>query len=323
MKLFNVVTSGCIQARQASFKVVVILGIFSLGSMARADLVATETLGNFGTVSQLNSGVTGTDALRANSCVPTSVDNGLIYLNTTYGVPGLIAGNGDTYLTENTLSTDMGTTANGTTFPNEVSGLATYIGPTGQNVSPPVQIVGGQISPINGPWGTVNGNNIQNNTLPTVMQMYNWLLAKDAVEFWINWSGGGAHSVTLYGIDINTVNGVATGSGTLSFIDPFGGTPMAGGNGGSAVTITSATFTTIVGGGNNGEIMINGGYTGGAANNGADPDNAGRSSTGYIVTDLAEGIAVPEPSTCVAGALLLVPIAFASLRKLRVRSLAA
>ena len=148
---------------------------------------------------------------------------------------------------------------------------------------------------------------------------YNWLLAQDAVEFWINWSGGGAHSVTLYGIDINTdANGNATGTGTLSFIDPFGGAPAAGGNNGSAVTIASATFTTIVGGGNAGEIYINGGYTGGAANNGADPDNLALSSTGYIVTDLAEGIAVPEPSTWLAGGLLLITTAITSLRKLRV-----
>ena len=57
-----------------------------------------------------------------------------------------------------------------------------------------------------------------------------------------------------------------------------------GGNNGSAVSIVNATWTTVGQVGN--EIYINGGYTGGAANNGADPDNTARSSTGYIVTTL-------------------------------------
>ncbi len=297
--------------RRAGLFVSAVLVILSFPSSAKANLISTETLADFGTLSQLNSAVAGPNgnAVAENACVPTSVANGLTYLDDIYpgGVPGLI----NSYSTVNTLITDMGTTANGTAFPSEVAGLATYIGPTGQNVSPPVQIVGGQISSINGPWGTVNGYNIQNNTIPTAMQMYNWLNASDAVELWVNWSGGGAHSVTLYGIDIGIANGNPTGNGTLSFIDPYGGT--LAGDGDTSVTIATATSSTV-----GGEIYINGGYTGGAANNGNDPDNLAASSTGYIVTDLAE--AVPEPSsTCIAGALLLLPFGASALRFLRRR----
>ena len=91
---------------------------------------------------------------------------------------------GNGYPTASQLISNMGTTAaHGSTYPNEVSGLATYLGPGGQNTAK-AQIVGEQISTVNGPWGTVNNFGIQNNTVPTAMAMYNWLLAaNDAVEF--------------------------------------------------------------------------------------------------------------------------------------------
>jgi len=252
---------------------------------ARAGLITSENFSNFGQFSQLNSGVTGSDALRGNACVPTSVANGLAFLSNQYNVPNLMQAG---YGTVNQLITDMGTTAAGTTYPKEVAGLATYIGPTGQNVSPPVQIVGGQVATG---FGTVAGFNIQNNTNPTALQLYNWLLSGDAVEFWIAWTGGGAHSMTLYAISIDTdLNGAPTGTGTFSFVDPFGGSPMAGGNSASAVDIIAASYTTV-----GGRLFINAGYTAGAGNSTGDPDNPGDSSTGFIVTDLAETV-VPEPS---------------------------
>ena len=266
---------------------------FFIAGAAKADLITEETFSSFGTFSQLNAGVTGSDGLRGNACVPTSVANALEYLSNTYNVSNLMQPG---YGTVNSLVTDMGTTAAGTSYPGEAAGTATYIGPTGQNVSPPVQIVGGQVATG---YGTVAGYNIQNNTNPTALQLFNWLAADDAVEFWIAWDGGGAHSLTLYGIDVTTANGVPTGTGTLSFIDPFGGAATPGGNNGSAVNITSATFTTI-----GGAMYINGGYTGGAAANGADPDNAGDSSTGFIRVSFAQSV-VPEPATWAMCALAL------------------
>ncbi len=273
-----------------------------IAGAAKADLIALENFADIGTFSQLNADVTGSDGLRGNSCVPTSVANGLEYLSNTYGVANLMQAG---YGTVNTLITDMGTTPAGTSYPNEVAGTATYIGPGGQNVSPPVVIAGGQVATG---FGTVAGNNIQNNTNPTAAQLYSWLTAGDAVEFWIAWSGGGAHSLTLYGIDINTAGGTPTGSGTLSFVDPFGGTPVAGGNAGSAVNIAAATFTTI-----GGAMFINGGYVGGAAANGADPDNQGDSSTGFIVTSFAQTV-VPEPATWAMFAVALGGLAWARRR---------
>jgi hypothetical protein len=260
---------------------------------ARADFIATENVANFGTFSQLNSGVTGSNALRGQSCVPTSVANGLAFLNNTYGVPGLMQPG---YGTVNTLSTDMGTTAaNGTTFQQLITGLGTYIGPTGQNVSPPVNIVGGQAATGFG----ATGPNIQNNTNPTASQFFSWLSAGDAVEIGFTWTNGGGHFVTHYGIDINTIGNTPTGTGTISFLDPFGGT--AGNANASAVNIVNASYTTV-----GGQLSFT--YNGGAANNGADPDNSGAtpSSGGIIVVAAAE--AVPEPASVVLVLSSIVPI---------------
>ena len=110
--------------------------------------------------------------------------------------------------------------------------------------------------------------------IPFMITLYDWLLVNYAVEFWIAWDGGGAHSLTLYGIDLTTdSHGALTGGGTLSFIDPYGGTPVVGGNLASAVVIPSVSFATLPGG-----MYIYAGYSGGAAANGSDPDNTGASS---------------------------------------------
>jgi hypothetical protein len=250
---------------------------------ARADLIATESLADFGTFSQLNSGVTGTDLLRENSCVPTSVANGLAFLNNHFGVPGLMQPG---YGTVNALSADMGTTEAGTTFGGMATGTPSYI--SGQGVSSSVAMVGSE-------------------AIPFMITLYDWLLVNYAVEFWIAWDGGGAHSLTLYGIDLTTdSHGALTGGGTLSFIDPYGGTPAVGGNTASAVVIPGVSFATLPGG-----MYIYAGYIGGAAGNPTDPDNTGASATGFLVNDLAEKFTTgaPEPSSLVllaAGTIGLV-----------------
>jgi hypothetical protein len=248
---------------------------------AKATIYSFAEGGTFGSLDQNNPLVTPAN-VQSQACVPTSVANGLVWLDNTYNVPNLVQSSPEesAYPTVNTLITDMGTTTGGTSFSGEVNGLSMYIGATGQNVSPPVTIAGGQVS------GGLGGFNQIQNAVPSALYLYNALAANEAVEFWINWYNPvsqtykGAHSLTLTGISYNNVSQ----AGTLSFIDPFG-------TGAGAVTINSATFTTIAGG----YLFINGGYTGGAANNGADPDNTLLSSTGAIITDLVE--AVPEPTT--------------------------
>lgn len=249
---------------------------------ANAQILSDTEAGTFGNLDQNNPQVTPPN-VQGTACVPTSVANGLVWLENTYSVPNLLLSSPEegAYPTVNSLITDMGTTTNGTSFANEVAGLSTYLGAGGQNVSPPVSIAGGQIS------GGVGGFNQIQNSFPTAMYLYNSLVANDAVEFWINWYNpttqkyDGSHSLTLTGINYN----VGTGAGNLSFIDPFG-------TGSGAVTIANASFTTVTSGGTS-FLYINGGYTGGAANNGLDPDNTFQSSVGAITTDLVE--AVPEP----------------------------
>jgi len=232
--------------------------------------MASEPLGEFGTLSQLNSGVTGTDALRKNSCVPTAVANGLAFLDNHYHIPGLMLPG---YGTVNTLSTDMGTTESGTTYAGMGTGTASYI--SGQGLSSSVALAGGE-------------------TTPFVVTLYDWLLADYAVEFWIAWDGGGAHCLTLYAIDLaEDSGGHITGDGTMSFIDPYGETLNDSSAG--AVVVTDVAFITDSGG----VMHIIGGYTAGAAIDPSDPDNTTHSATGMLINDLAEkpiGAALPEPS---------------------------
>jgi hypothetical protein len=290
---------------ECNFLLLLLAAVFSLAAAAnaRADLIATEPLSDFGTLSQLNSGVidlTGSNALRENSCVPTSVANGLTFLSNYYSNPGLVSG----YSTVNTLSTLMGTSTDGTTFSGMAAGTSSYLaslGPAGSTA------MAGMESP------------------PFIITLYDWLLADYAVEFWISWDKGGAHSVTLYGIDIATdpTGMFLTGGGTLSFIDPYGGTPLPGGNSESAVVVPDALFETV-GLMSAPMLHIYGGYTVGAAFNPSDPDNPAKSGTGIISNALAEknspGGSIPEPSSIAllaAGVIGIVPNCFRRQRAAR------
>ena len=268
-------------------------------NVANAQIFSDTESGTFGNLDQNNPLVTPANVQNV-ACVPTSVANGLTWLENTYSVPNLLQSSPEEsgYPTVNTLITDMGTTTAGTTFANEVAGLSTYLGPSGQNVSSQVSFAG-QIS------GGVAGYNQIQNSYPTAMYLYNALVANDAIEFWINWYNpttqkyDGSHSLTLTGITYNS----GTGNGSLSFIDPFG-------TGSGAVTIANATFQTITSGATS-FLYINGGYTGGAANNGLDPDNSVQSSVGAITTDLVE--AVPEPGFVSFACLFLLMLGLSRL----------
>ena len=258
--------------RNKIFCVVAATIIFSVVN-ARADLTKTETLSNFGTFSQLNSGVTYMNYLNVgrNACVPTSVANLLVYLDNTFTVPGLLQTG---YSTVNTLAADMNTYQganndpnNGTYFSSEVSGLSTYL--TDQGVSSIVSIVN----------ATAN---------PSPFELYNWLSAGYAVGIWINWDLAGAHALSLYSINVVTNEFGNAVSGTMGFIDPWGA-PASDTS--TAVNVTNVGFVVT----SNNTLYVNSGYLGGAGGSTNDPDNPGASETGSISKGLAI-FAVPEPS---------------------------
>src|SRR5581483_6350693 len=219
--------------------------VLSISCIAQAQLSYTET-GTFGTLDQNDANVTSLYGV--NGCVPTSVANGLIWLNNAYGPfngaggPLIKTGNG-TYDTVTSLGTLMGTTTGGTSYSGEVNGLSSYIGtaPPGQQVSPPVTISGGQIS------GGLGGFTQIQNSKPTASYLYNQLFANNAVEFWISWGTNftsptftnGAHSLTLTGISINA----AGNAGSVSFIDPSGAASFTG----VAWTLSASGYMFITG----------------------------------------------------------------------------
>jgi hypothetical protein len=251
-------------------------------------MTASEPLGLFGSFSQLNSGVTGTELFRENACVPASVANGLQFLSNFYSAPSLMLPGYDTV---NTLATGMGTAEDGTTYSGMASGTSSYF--VSQGLSTSFAIAGGE-------------------TTPFMVTLYDWLLADYAVEFWIAWDGSTkAHCLTLTSITLDTDSGGAfTGTGTMSFIDPYGGPISTDGNTSSAVAIGGVSFVQSVGPGASMHIID--GYFGGAAANPTDPDNTSGASTGMLINDLAEkftpAVVTPEPSILVlfaAGVLML------------------
>jgi len=290
-----------------------------IASVAQAQS-GSENQNLFGQLGQLNGGVTYVNpnysnsiAVGPNACVPTSVANGLVFLNNFYGGSLFQNYNPNGYTTVNNLAAAMGTfnmsnyqgvaNVGGTWYgtqgagfagvatpPNEVTGLANYIGPTGANPAPSVFIVGGQyVSSIP---GISNGNGIPAglapnfaNTIPTAQYLANALNADQAVELTIQWgnynaalntftAAGGLHSITL--TSIADVSGV----GTATFWDPWGAT---------AQYITANLLTSTDGY----LYFTNMTVTDPTAGTGDDLPDGGLDPNGRIVTDLAE--AVPEP----------------------------
>jgi hypothetical protein len=279
-KLMKTTTKSC--SLTASF--LISSALLLVTSVAPAQTASENSnLSFFGTLGQLNGGVTyinpnynGSAAytdinIQQNACVPTSVANGLIFLNNLYG--GNLFQNYNqinNYAFVNDLAASMGTfniQSNASPFgivggtyyngagnnqfgvtvpPNEISGLANYISPTGSNSAPRVSIVGGQYtSSLFGSGGIPNSiTNLFNATTPTAQFLATALDKSQAVTFWIEWGAystngvwtadGGRHSLTLTSITDNS------GSGQMQYWDPAG-------NGDTNAVWTTANLQTIGG----------------------------------------------------------------------------
>jgi hypothetical protein len=249
----------------------------------------------------------------AAGCAPTAAANGLVYLDNFYGgdIPNLINGSG--LNTASLLSTDMGTTSEGTIPASRDSGIVKYL--LAQNT--PVAVVGGQA-----PAGlnVTTANVLQE--LPTAAYMAGELQAGDAVEFGVYWGnqtaesvagaaslagniGGGGHVMTLTSITINT----GGGSGNISFVDPYC-------TYGEIVPAAVTYGWTLLG---YGLIFVQDGFGRADADTTDYGENQGRATGGgFAISDNVVEAVVPEPSTYLAGALLLIPLGVSSLRKLRV-----
>jgi hypothetical protein len=294
-----------------------------IGQKATAQTYSgSETESLFGTLGQNNTGVTAAD--RSVACVPTSVVDGLMYLNNVYeSASGGKSAFGDgtpTYTTVNSLATSMDTTASvGTYYGSEVTGLENYLSATGGDPSPKVAIAGGQyVSSLVGTGVPSGLSKVVDNTTPTAAFLASALNAKQSVTIWIQWgsysgttfkASGGVESVTLVSISSSG------GSGTASFLDPWG-----------TGTVSSTATASLQ---SNVKLSTVGGYLFLAASGSSNPTGTAGSAPypagdcppptgicGRIVADLSVCL-VPEPSTYVAGVLLLLPFAVSAFRKFR------
>jgi hypothetical protein len=212
------------------------------------------------------------------ACGPTSVANSFKFLEQKYGLSGLIDPN-DPYTTINELETYMNTSSpNGTTIGDLINGKKQYISDMG--LSDKISVEGQTFFNLG-----ING--VTDNTKPTWNFLFDQIDKGQDVEVLINWWTGtkysGGHYLTITGMswdeDLNT--------GTISFIDPWGGVDLTG---------TLAYH--------NGFMQVT--YGGGAAVDPRDPDNPDHVSSADISGVVAES-PVPEPATIgiIAGAFLL------------------
>jgi hypothetical protein len=197
---------------------------------------ASETLSWFGQLGQGNAAVMRAAApsqqdIRNNACVPTSVTNGLTFLQ-NYANFGLdeaspFTTSPNTYTQVNNLIVAMDTDADGTAYSDKYDGLQSHLSAAGANPAPNVRIFG-QASPASkGGVPVVNAGIDLAGDNPTVGFLVYCLDNNDAVELGLQWgsynssnvfTSKGGHSVTLDSISYSAL----TNFGTLGFIDPWG-----------------------------------------------------------------------------------------------------
>jgi len=234
------------------------------------------------------------------ACAPTATINSFEFLQNKYGITGLVGGNPYDAINSLASATYMNTQdaepnedpppdwlGGGTSASSMVYGKEEYLLDKfhPQNNITGIQTVGQSVF-FSQAAGSLNQGGGITQTDPTASFIADQLEAGEDIEAWESWSDdegnstGGAHIITITGIDFDPDEN----SGTLSFIDPYGGN---GAN--DAVDITSNTLTL-----EDGQLVV--GYTGGGAGDDGDPDNNG--NTGYARIDmvLAES-PIPEPAT--------------------------
>lgn len=178
-------------------------------------------------------------AIANNACVPTATADGLAYLEAyqqSLSKPFPFSSTPNSYPTVNTLITDMGTTASGTTTTGQLNGLYSYLSTTAPAVSLSGQVAPAEKNNLPGFYGSASLNagfsaSIQSAN-PTAQYLYNALNANDSVQLgllWGSYSSGtfmytGGHEVSLEGLSLSG------GTGSMTVVDPWGAANGALGN---------------------------------------------------------------------------------------------
>ncbi|MCE0522266.1 MAG: PEP-CTERM sorting domain-containing protein [Methylacidiphilales bacterium] len=312
-------------------KVVLILVFATTGLTLRAQTInASETYSYFGSLSQYNSGVSSN---QATACEPTSVINGLTFLNAVNGNT-VFAHSPAAYADLNSLAGSSGTSggaSGGTSYGSGVTGMVNYMSAGGFNAAPNVTISGQYAYSTWGAGLPANSSTLNfNMTTPTATFMGNALQANDAVQLAIWWgtynfttntftpsAGNGTHEIDLYSLNLTNGNGSASivvpesSAGNLN--DPL-----------ATAQNLSATIQTVAFNSSNYLYLTYGtslntfaGTPGETdpANGGSTPLDAvaGTAPTGIIVGDYVE--AVPEPSTYVLFGLGLLVLGVMAIRR--------
>jgi hypothetical protein len=319
--------------KQPSIRFFGALGFSFAGMLARAQ-TGSETLSYFGTIGQGNAAIVAANGqdVADNACVPTATANGLTYLENYYNFaldePSPFSTSPNTTTQVNNLITAMQTTRDGTQTDNEFNGLVSYLSPTGANPSPSVKVTG-QYSPLT-PGGWLAGTGFPAgvaNVNPTVSYLANALNANDGVELGIQWgstSGGtftpsrGGHEVTLQSISFNPTSD----TGSITFIDPWGTTQTDGGgnrHAGGTAEVVGDTFSASLSVDQNGLLVITYPLPYDGLNAPQDNGTAIGDQTGQVARILDDTVeyVVPEPSTYIAGILILIPFGRQVMRRFR------
>jgi len=314
------------------------LGLLAATSTAHAQTFTGSVAlpSDFGNLSQYNSGITVTNNqnIQPQACVPTSVINGLTYLDNYYD-QSIFSQNPGTYAAINSIATSMGTANTpgvntGTGYGPGINGLNSFIATNGNNPNLAVSVYGQYPAGWGG--GVPNNTNFQQ-AIPTANYLTTALNANDAVQICIWWGSvsggvftptvnGGTHEISLYSMSFN----MGTGAGSAGIVVPEsaagtypdqnafaqnlpGSALSAATYGGSSyLFLTYSDVQTISGtpgetGEPNSSIPLN--QTAGTG--------GGSSPAGLIIADYVE--AVPEPSSFALLALGLVPVLVLAARR--------
>jgi len=297
--------------RFSHFAYVIVVALLAPISWAASLTNVDEAgLGNFGTSSQRNAAL-GTNG--PFDCAPTSTVNSFAYLQSRYGVTGLVD-------------------------PNPYDTINKLAGPTYMNVQPAIQgalpsgIVRGKNRAINEynaahpnqplavegqvvPGNTIPANQINpllaadlslagtqhgmQSATPSIDFLHDELAKGQDIELGILWFDAakgvyaGGHVVTATGL-FNADD--TSNTGTLDFVDPWGSTTMA------------ASLIGSITGLHNGMMQLQ--FSGGSAGAAGDPDNFDSVGTADIAFVIAES-PLPLPSSVWAGLLLFGMVAAA------------